>query len=179
MRSAAREVRVAHNRRQEQENARNLAIIDILHGHGITIDLYAAITSDNVARVKDLLKGDPALVRTKDQEGKPLLDRAIDLDRREIVVLLLDAGADPNASDGDKYTVLHSAAFWNRLEIAKLLIERHADVNACAKDGFTPLHEAARLGSVAVARLLIGARRQDQRHRQGWQNSAKLGRRGN
>lgn len=156
MESAAREVRFAENNRQQQDNARYLAIIETLHGHGVPIDMYSAITSDNIARVKELLKNDAALA--KGQENKePVLQRAIALDRRAMVLLLLDAGADVNAADTDNYTALHSAAFWRRPEIAKLLIEHRADVNAPAKGGFTPLHEAARLGSAEVARLLLAA----------------------
>jgi ankyrin repeat protein len=157
MRSAAREVQVAETKRQQQQNARNLAIIETLHGHGIPIDMYSAITSGNIALVKELLKADPALAKSKDQEKQPIMRRAVTLDRRAMVVLLLDAGADANEPDADRYTALHWAAFWGRPEIAKLLIERRADVNARAKNGFTPLHEAARLGSVEVARLLLAA----------------------
>ncbi|MBI3411361.1 MAG: ankyrin repeat domain-containing protein [Planctomycetes bacterium] len=155
MRSAAYQVRFAETKRHEKENARNLATIETLHGHGIPIDIYSAITSDNIARVKELLKADPAIAKSKDQDKRPVLHRAVTLDRRAMIVLLLDAGADANVSDSEGYTTLHSAAFWGRPEIAKLLIERRADVNARAKDGFTPLHEAARVGSVAVARLLV------------------------
>jgi serine/threonine-protein phosphatase 6 regulatory ankyrin repeat subunit B len=157
MRSAAYEVRVPETKRQGQENARYWTIIEMLHARGIPIDLYSAITSDNVARVKELLKADPALARSKDQDKRPVLHRAVALDRRAIVVLLLNAGEDANDPDTDGYTALHWAAFWHRPEIAKLLIERRADVNACAKDGSTPLHEAARLGAVAVVRHLLAA----------------------
>src|SRR4030095_116893 len=97
------------------------------------------------------LKADPSLARSRDQDKQPLLHKATALDRREVVVLFLNAGADANAPDADNRTALHWAAFWRRPEIAKLLIERGANVNVRAKNGFTPLHEAARLGSGAVA----------------------------
>jgi ankyrin repeat protein len=154
MRAAAGQVRVGETKRQQKENARYLAIIETLHGLGIPIDIYTAVTSDNIPRVKELLKADAALAKYK-QYDEPILRRATTFDRRAIVVLLLDAGADANGSDSDGYTALHSAAFWNRPEIAKLLIERRADVNARAKNGCTPLNEAVRLGSLAVVDLLI------------------------
>lgn len=59
----------------------------------------SAITSDNVARVKELLKNDPALAKTKDKDKQPVLQRMVTLDRREILVLLLNAGADANDSE--------------------------------------------------------------------------------
>lgn len=157
MRSAADKVQVAETKRQERENVRYLAIIEMLHARGIPIDIYSAVTSDNVARVKELLKSAPALARCKDQDKRPILHQAVTHDRRAIVVLMLNAGADANDADPDGYTALHAAAFWHRPEIAKLLIERRADVNAHTEDGSTPLHEAACLGSVAVARHLLAA----------------------
>jgi ankyrin repeat protein len=157
MLSAANEVQIAETKRHERENARCLAIVETLHAHGIPIDMYSAISSDNVVRVKELLKADPAIAKTRSQDKRPVLHRAVNLDRRSIVVLLLNACADASESGSDGYTALHSAAFWCRPEIARLLIDRRADVNAHAKDGFTPLHEAARMGAVAVARLLLDA----------------------
>jgi ankyrin repeat protein len=157
MESAAYKMQVAGTKRHDQENARFLAIIETLHSLGIPIDMHSAIASDNIARVKELLKADPALAKSTVQDKQPVLHRATALDRRAIVVLLLDGGAGVNDSDADGYTALHSAAFWRRPEIAKLLIDRRADVNARAKNGFTPLHEAARLESVEVAKLLLAA----------------------
>jgi ankyrin repeat protein len=154
---AAREVTVAKTKRQQEANARNLEIIETLSGLGIPIDMYAAITSDNRARVQELLKADPALGKSKDQDKQPILQRATTLDRRAVAALLLGVGADANDPNADGYTALHSAAFWGRPEIAKLLIERGADVNARAKNGLTPLHEAVRLRSVEVARLLVAS----------------------
>jgi ankyrin repeat protein len=153
MESAADAVRVAETKTEEKDNERYLAVIKLLHARGIPIDLYSAITSDNVARVKELLKADPSLIK----RGRPVLERAVILDRQECVVLLLNAGADANEPDAGGYTALHKAAFWNRPEIAKLLIEHRADVNACTIGGVTPLHEAAERGSVAVVRHLLAA----------------------
>ena len=157
MRTAAYSVRFAENNRHQRENGRYLAIIKRLHAHGIPIDMHSAIASNNVARVKALLKADPDLAKVGGPDKRPVLHRAVTLDCRSIVVLLLDAGASANDPDPDGYTALHSAAFWGRHEIARLLIKRRADVNARAKNGFTPLHEAARLESVAVAQILLAA----------------------
>jgi ankyrin repeat protein len=155
--SAASAVVLSDTRRHQQENERNYAIIKSLKENGIPIDIYSAITCDDIARVKELLKSDPALAKSKDQDKRPVLNCATSLGRRAIIVLLLNAGADANEPDPAGDTALHCAAFWNQPEIANVLIERRAEVNARAKNGFTPLHEAARLGSVAVAQLLLAA----------------------
>jgi ankyrin repeat protein len=157
MKSAAYNVRVAETIEHKRENAHYLCVIELLHAQGIRIDIYSAIASDNVARVKALLKQNPELAKSKDHNKEPVLHRAVTLDRRAITVLLLKAGAGANDPDENGYTALHWAAFWSRPELAKLLIKHGADVKARAKNGVTPLHEAARLGSVEVARLLLAA----------------------
>jgi cytohesin len=157
MTAAAYQIRVAQTRKHEEDNARYLTIIKTLHERGIPINLVAAITIDDVARVKELLKAEPALASSMDEGKTPLIHRAVMFDRRAIVDLLLGAGADANDADASGYTALHWAAFWGRPEIAKRLLQRGAKVNARASGGFTPLHEAARLGSVAVARELLAA----------------------
>lgn len=69
---------------------------------------------------------------------------------------LLDAGADPNATDWLGKTALHFAAEKGDLEAAQLLIERGADMNAVeAEYRSTPLSEAAGSGRLGIARLLL------------------------
>jgi ankyrin repeat protein len=55
----------------------------------------------------------------------------------EIVRLLLDAGADPQAAQGGGSTALHSAAFCRNAELARLLVERGLDPDAPTDDGRT------------------------------------------
>jgi ankyrin repeat protein len=162
MSAAAARIRPAEKKEQRAENARYQAVIAILQDQKVPTDLFTAIALGDAERVKVLLKEAPALAGSKapgDRNGRPALQRAVEMDRKEIVALLLDAGAPVNGKDEDEdgYTALHWAAFWGREGIAKLLIERKADVNAAAGNGFTPLHESARLNTPAVARLLLAA----------------------
>jgi ankyrin repeat protein len=66
--------------------------------------------------------------------------------RKEIVELLIAAGADVNAKDEGGQTPLHKAASGGHKEIVELLIAKGADVNAKISDGFhkgdTPLDNA-------------------------------------
>jgi ankyrin repeat protein len=55
----------------------------------------------------------------------------------EIVRLLLDAGADPEAAQGGGSTALHSAAFGRNAELARLLVERGLDPDRATDDGRT------------------------------------------
>jgi ankyrin repeat protein len=60
-----------------------------------------------------------------------------------MATLLLDRGADPNATNWDQVTPLHQAVRARNLEVARVLLERGADPNARDKiRGSTPLRRA-------------------------------------
>ena len=63
----------------------------------------------------------------------------------DVVELLLKAGADPMAADGDGMNCLHLAAQLSNAALLKLLLDlptKKADVNKADKSGNTPLHFA-------------------------------------
>jgi cytohesin len=74
-----------------------------------------------------------------------------DADTAEIARLLLEAGAEVNAPNKYGKTPLHKA---DTAEIARLLLEAGAEVNATDNDGETPLHLAR---TAEEARLLLEA----------------------
>jgi len=64
--------------------------------------------------------------------------------QREIVQVLLDAGASMKVKDAQGFTPLHWAVYESLVtpgaqEVAKLLVFRGADINARDKEGSTPL----------------------------------------
>ena len=73
----------------------------------------------------------------------------------EIMGLLLDHGADPEAKNSNHNTLLHLAACNGQLAAVRLLIEHGAIVDVKNKDGWTPLHEASWRGYVDITRLLL------------------------
>ena len=73
-----------------------------------------------------------------------------DVDLKEVVRILLDAGTDPNIADKEGKTPLIANS--RDLQIAEMLVAHGANVNARANDGFTPLHNA---GTVELIRFLL------------------------
>jgi len=73
------------------------------------------------------------------------------------VALLLDAGADPRATDRTGATALHWCATYDQAEIARALIAAGADPDATCALRQTPLHWCATRGAVAVAKVLLDA----------------------
>lgn len=118
--------------------------------------IFEAAESDDLARVKFLLKGDPNLINNRDSryEGTPL-HWAAAKNSTNVTQLLLDNNADVNATNTVGETPLHLAALNGHKELTELLLANKADVNAKAKDGATPLHYAAKGGNRAVVELLV------------------------
>ncbi|CAB1327193.1 unnamed protein product, partial [Coregonus sp. 'balchen'] len=89
------------------------------------------------------------------QEDQTPLHIASRLGKTEIVQLLLQHMAHPDASTTNGYTPLHIAAREGQLETTAVLLEAGASHSLATKKGFTPLHVAAKYGSLEVAKLLL------------------------
>jgi ankyrin repeat protein len=136
--------------------------------------LVEAIHAGQIESVKKLVQEHPGLasarlVDEKGGSGTPL-HAAADWpgffpNGPEIVAILIDAGADPNAAiEGSWHTEtpLHWAASSDDVDVARALIEGGANIEAPGASiaGGSPLDDAVGYGCWQVARLLIerGAR---------------------
>ena len=93
-------------------------------------------------------------------------DAVVDAEAQVACVrMLLEAGANVNASDQYQMTPLHFAANCGHAKVVAALLEAGADVNRSDSFGMTPLHWAcARYDSeVEPAKLLEGQRLRNQR----------------
>jgi ankyrin repeat protein len=91
------------------------------------------------------------------------LHAAIEKESRDIVLLLLEGGADTEARSNHDKTPLHMASFRGYADIVRQLVSHGADPNGeceCytayySNVKWTPLHEASFHGSLEIARILL------------------------
>jgi len=146
-------------------------------GDQVAVELTLAVQGGDVQAVRRLLRNDPPLASARivgrgGGTGTPL-HLATDWPGYfphgpEVVRLLIEAGADPNArttgpgaepGPGDE-TPLHYAASSDDVDVAEALIDGGADIEAPDGSIGTPLDNAVGYGCWHVARLLVarGAR---------------------
>jgi len=148
----------------------NEAGAEILIHHGAEVDsknsygdtpLLVQAQFGDIATFK-LLLACGADAKSRNKSGKNALDVVMihmNGDRVEAMMkLLLDNGADVDASPPHGQTALHNAAEFCHEGMVKILLEHGADVNCRDAVGRTALHYAATNSCEAVVRLLLDHR---------------------
>ncbi|XP_048575372.1 caskin-2 [Nematostella vectensis] len=79
-----------------------------------------------------------ALYDENPRSADPPLHISCKTGREEIVIMLLEAGADINQS-GANGTALHEAALYGKTDVVKILLDHGADVSITNEEGYTPL----------------------------------------
>ena len=147
-------------------------------------DVFEAISSGDLDRLKALVATDAAAAVARDGQGVSALMMTLYHRRSDMADLLLQSGLEldvfeaaalgrvkrvsqlidadstlVNAWAPDGFSTVHLAAFFAQAETARLLITRGANVAAVAKNDMMvqPLHSAAAGGSVEVVTLLLDA----------------------
>ena len=116
------------------------------------------IESGSVADLDQWMESNDTPLDVQDEEGRGLLQVAIEADRVEMVRFLIEEGIDINIADRKGYVPLYYCL--KNPELSGLLLENGADVNAAGPMRTTPLHEAVREGYVKTMERLFqyGAR---------------------
>ena len=119
-------------------------LFELLLARGAPYDINLACVKGDIDKVRSLLAADAGAVHFQAPCKKRPLSCAAEFGRRDIVALLLAAGADPNAQEGDNYRTfpLVAAAKHNDLEMVQMLLEHGADPNAQTEGAEVALLEA-------------------------------------
>jgi len=152
------------------ENGLSPVLAALYHGHNDiakailgrrpNLNVFEAAAAGDVARVRELVGGDPARANGTSPDGYSALGLAAFFKRRDVVRYLLESGADPRpASRNGGFTPLHSAVATDAgsadVEIVRMLLDKGADPNARSQSGSTPLHTVAFTGDRANLELLM------------------------
>jgi len=127
---------------------------------GPKLTVFEAAAAGETTRVREIVGRDRAQANAVAPDGYSPLGLAAFFKRRDVVRILLDAGADPRpASRQGGFTPLHSAVATDTgtvdTEIVRLLLAKGADPNARSQSGSTPLHTVGFTGDRASLDLLL------------------------
>jgi ankyrin repeat protein len=121
------------------------------------MDFFEAVARADIGTVRAAIKEAPSRIDSTDRGGRTALMYAALEGKADIVRLLLEGGADPNAQDQDNWTPLHFAAQSYDALVASILLEFGATLDVRNKYGNTPLFIAVvnSRGSGELITLLI------------------------
>jgi uncharacterized protein len=101
-------------------------------------EIHDAAKNGDLGRVKALVKDNPDLVFSRDNDGWTALHYAAFNGKKDVVELLLANTADVSAKDNVGRTPLHAAASTGHEDVVELLLANKADVNAKATTARRP-----------------------------------------
>ncbi|XP_067651216.1 protein phosphatase 1 regulatory subunit 16A-like isoform X2 [Haliotis asinina] len=117
---------------QRQKKKKNMRVKFIS-----SIALLESAARNDIEEVQKLLqnKTDPNVTN---EDGLTALHQCCIDDNTDLLLLLLDHGANVNAKDSELWTPLHAAATCGHVHLCKLLIDRGAELLAVNADGNMP-----------------------------------------
>lgn len=120
----------------------------------ISHSLFDAIRKNDLPRVASIVTDHPKTLRERNERGTPPLTLAAYLGHEALTKLLVEAGAQIDASDASG-TALMGACFKGYAGIVAYLVDTGADLEATNFTGGTALSFAAMFNQVAVVDLLL------------------------
>eukprot|EP00300_Choanocystis_sp_HF-7_P005336 c14025_g1_i3.p1 GENE.c14025_g1_i3~~c14025_g1_i3.p1 ORF type:complete len:240 (+),score=22.65 c14025_g1_i3:40-759(+) len=127
-------------------------------GFGPIQDLRLATILGDCGGVEEILRTHPHLMNCAIAEnGYTALHCAAFNGAQGAIELLLELGANVNATDNRAYTPLHLVSRDDQISTVAVLIHHNANINAVDRDGWTPLMMAVFFGRANVMSYLIRA----------------------
>ncbi|HNX75081.1 MAG TPA: ankyrin repeat domain-containing protein [Candidatus Rifleibacterium sp.] len=119
-------------------------------------NFHKLVVDGELEAVRREISRDGELATMNDELGRSPLHLAVIHGHMALVNVLINAGADVNATDRLKnYTPLHYAAFYRFPGITLFLLGRRADYLMADRDGNLPMHIAAATGCPQIVKTLI------------------------
>jgi len=142
--------------------AGNLEVVECLTAYGANINtadskgntalsLASFSVSKRTEAVVETLLKNKADVKVRNQEGSTALHHACQFGRTYVLMMLLDAGGDPHATNALGETPLDVAARYDRREVVSFLLDHDDKVVQSTRS----LREATRAGKKEVVKLLL------------------------
>ena len=125
-------------------------ITNNLHESDVRFEYEVAIDANNIRRLR-------TLIRHKLPPPKNCLYQAMRCKHKNLIPILLDAGADPNEFVNQDWTAMGECILKEDVATLKSLLSRGADPNLSYR-GLPSMLFAARVGNIEVFRLLYKAR---------------------
>jgi len=123
----------------------------VLTGDAVQVKALAAGNKDEINKLKDIGSA------TNGGVSQTSLMVASARGNKDVVLALLEAGADVDIENSFGWTALMGAASYGRAEIQEILLDHKADPNAKFWNGYTPLMLSVRHGPVQTVERLIDA----------------------
>lgn len=126
----------------------------VARGCAVSNPLVAA-SAGTTAQMRAHLAADPVAIATRDARGATPLYLALQRDDADVVLLLLDHGANPDAPGQEDVPPLHLALARGEMQLARLLLERGGSPDAVSAQDWTGLHNAVSARQTECVRLLL------------------------
>lgn len=139
----------------DDENILTVSAKDMDTGNECSIRVTgrSGLSDKDIERMTKELKA--ASIEESDRDGWTPLHEAAWNGDFEAVKGLVNAGADPNATNNHGHTPLHLAAFNGHLVVVQKLVDAGSEPNAKDEKGETPLHKAAYHGHFGAIKALV------------------------
>ncbi|KAE9551438.1 hypothetical protein FO519_005339 [Halicephalobus sp. NKZ332] len=119
--------------------------------------LHKAAASGDLYALQQLLDSGKTDVDCMDQNGYTALMRAAGNGYCDACILLIDEGANVNATKPDGATALMYASENGHVDVVEVLLKEGARADSRTKEGGTALLNAAQSGQTSVCRLLLAS----------------------
>ena len=134
-----------------------LILLCLLINQCFAYEMKNLVRFSSAERIRNLVRKDPELLKRKPYRFSTLMHAACELNRPDIVKVLIDSGVDINITNLHGQTPLHIAAFKGNAKVVKVLLKNKSNPKARDYKGKTPLHYAAQSGSLDTVKLLLSS----------------------